>query len=391
MLGAAFGDNDFDRCRIVVAFAKRGGVRRLLPHIEPFRAKGRSVSVVVGVDMRGTSTEALQLLLASVDHAYVTYDPDQRCTFHPKMFLFDGPKRALAFVGSHNMTAGGLELNYEAGVAVDLDLPADGVTWTKGFEASWTELMPAVHPSTALLTQLLIDDLVAAGLVVSEAQLQKERTAVKAAAAASGVKLPFVSAGVAPATAVAAGPPKPSAAAPPVTPSAASPVKVAPQAVPGAVVRQKDVLLMRVRPRRTGSQLQISMVVRESPFMKSAQEVVSVRGFRRKIGYDYVQREGVKKKNTARFEAPEMEGVKNPVARFQWVDAADSGGGAHKVLQYEIFDADISSDEGSRIFEKLKEGIATPPVTDLAQMSHEGTVLSKKDIKKAQWYRLFAG
>lgn len=230
LLGAAFGDNDFVRCRIVVAFAKRGGVRRLLPHIEPFRAKGHTVSVVVGVDVRGTSTEALQLLLASVDDAYVTYDPDPRCTFHPKMFLFDGPKRALAFVGSHNMTAGGLELNYEAGVAVDLDLPADGVTWTKGFEASWTELMPAVHPSTAPLTQLLIDDLVAAGLVVSEAQLQKERTAVKAAAVASGVKLPFVSAGVAPATVVAAAPTSPATA--PVKASAAPPVKVAAAAAP---------------------------------------------------------------------------------------------------------------------------------------------------------------
>ena len=149
-----------------------------------------------------------------------------------------------------------------------------------------------------------------------------------------------------------------------------------------------EVLLMRVRPRRNGRQLQISMRVHQSPFMKTVNEVVSAAdGTRRRIGYDHVRKSGGKAPNLARFEAPEMDGMTNPVARFRWVDVGNSESADDMILQYEIFDADKSS-QGARILEKLRKGIARAPATDLTRLSQEETVLSKSDRKSAQWYRL---
>lgn len=151
----------------------------------------------------------------------------------------------------------------------------------------------------------------------------------------------------------------------------------------------EEVLLMRVRPRRTGTQLQISMIVHSSEFMNNVSEVVSAASkSRRSIGYDYVRVRGMRRriKNTARFEAPELAGIANPVARFAWVDVG-SRNNRERILQYEVFDADQTR-IGRKILKTLKKGIATPPTTNLAKLSRVETVLSKSDRAMAQWYRL---
>ena len=144
-----------------------------------------------------------------------------------------------------------------------------------------------------------------------------------------------------------------------------------------------EVLLMRVRPRRDRKQVQISMKILDALFMDGAGSVVSVDGHIRPIGYNLAG--GVR--NTARFEAPEMSDMQNPVARFQWVSDGRRGKGSTKVLQYEIFDAD-SDAEGRRIFAKLERGIGTPPLRNPADISQEETVFSTANKSRAQWYRL---
>jgi hypothetical protein len=161
----------------------------------------------------------------------------------------------------------------------------------------------------------------------------------------------------------------------------------------GTIADGEEVLLMRVRPRRDGTQLQISMIVHNSPFMHRATKVFSANdNLSRPIGYDHVNTAKksaarTERRNTARFEAPELDGVANPVARFRWVDVDDAMGITHRILQYEIFDAD-ESPTGRRLLQELEEGIATPPTTDLNGLSREETVLSKRDPEIAQWYRL---
>jgi hypothetical protein len=145
----------------------------------------------------------------------------------------------------------------------------------------------------------------------------------------------------------------------------------------------EEVLLMRVRPRRNGNQVQISKRVLNGSFMNGATEVVLTDGSRRQIGSN-TARGG---RNTERFEAPGLGAMTNPVARLRWTDAGDSRSGTGPILRFELFDA-ASGGEGARIFRKLEDGIAEHPMTNLNQLSRERTVLSKRDRDSAQWYRL---
>lgn len=147
-----------------------------------------------------------------------------------------------------------------------------------------------------------------------------------------------------------------------------------------------EVLLMRVRPRRDGTQLQISLLVHRSSFMREAPEVRAASdGALRQIGFDYVRARGVKKVNLARFEAPELRGMSQPVARFKWIQ--DDGAAAGEMLQYEIFDA-ANSSEGEAILSLLEAGIGEMPNTAMKDLSQVETVLSKRERQSAQWYRL---
>jgi hypothetical protein len=156
-----------------------------------------------------------------------------------------------------------------------------------------------------------------------------------------------------------------------------------------ATSRPGEVMLMRVRPRRDGKQLQISVKVHESNFMNRARTLVSAaNGSRKEIGGSVTKRgEKGEALNTLHFEAPELRGMDNPVARFSWVARAVPKKAARNILQYEVFDA-ATSTEGKEILQKLEEGISKPPKTNLSQLSRDETVLSKRDRKRAQWYRL---
>ena len=177
-LATALEDPRMQSCRMVVAFAKRSGVSRLLPYIRAFRLRGGTIEVNVGVDVQGTSREALELLLSEVDEVYVTHQPGSTCTFHPKLYLFEGADAARAMVGSHNLTAGGLEVNYESGVEFEFSFPADHELWKREFEPAWTGLQPAVHPNTAPLDQQLLKKLIDAEIVIDERFVrQKSRNA----------------------------------------------------------------------------------------------------------------------------------------------------------------------------------------------------------------------
>lgn len=143
----------------------------------------------------------------------------------------------------------------------------------------------------------------------------------------------------------------------------------------------REELLMRIRPRRDGTQVQFSMVVHESKFMSGVMELTAASdGTKRPLGFDLVG----ERKNNLRFEAPELAGMRQPVARFRWVSP---GEGHARVLRYEVFDAEESA-EGRKILAVLKSGIGKPPNTKLSQIGQSETVLSKRNLENSQWYRL---
>lgn len=350
-----------------VAWINYSGAERIKESAREFLAEGGCMRATVGLDFGSTTYEGLSSLLdlegggADIT-THVFCDENPACTFHAKVFLFSNADRARLFVGSNNMTGAGLATNVETALGFSGALHDETIRGARQALAAWRDERNDTR--TRRLTRELLEQLRDRRYVLTEEEIRDRRNSEGGSRPSTeeplfgrsstrprrpGRRADGRSAGVGRTTGSALG----------------------------------EVLLMRVRPRRNGNQLQISMRVLEASFMNSAEEVVSTDGSHRPIGYNMAR--GVR--NTARFEAPEMMGMENPVARFQWIGAGRSGRGAAKVLQYEIFDAG-SDAEGARIFRKLEEGIATPPVSNLDELSQEETVLSTSDRASAQWYRL---
>ncbi len=111
---------DFHTLNIAVAFAKNSGVLRIKDSLERFRERGGKVNVHVGVDLGGTSYEALTALLLHTDTLNVVHSENGQ-TFHSKIYQFSGRDKELIVVGSHNLTGGGLWTNFESSVHMSVN------------------------------------------------------------------------------------------------------------------------------------------------------------------------------------------------------------------------------------------------------------------------------
>lgn len=111
---------DYHTLNIVVAFAKNSGVLRIKDSLEIFRERGGIVNVYVGVDLGGTSYEALTALLLHTDSLNIVHS-EKGQTFHSKIYQFLGKEEGLVVVGSHNLTAGGLWTNFESSVIIPVE------------------------------------------------------------------------------------------------------------------------------------------------------------------------------------------------------------------------------------------------------------------------------
>lgn len=111
---------DYHTLNIVVAFAKNSGVLRIKDSLERFRKRGGIVNAYLGVDLGGTSYEALTALLLHTDSLNIIHS-EKAQTFHAKIYQFLGDNNGLIVVGSHNLTGGGLWTNFESSVHIAID------------------------------------------------------------------------------------------------------------------------------------------------------------------------------------------------------------------------------------------------------------------------------
>lgn len=110
----------------ISAFAKVSGVGLIEESLRDFKKRGGKVIFIVGIDLDGTSYDALVNLFELSDELYVVHS-ENNITFHPKMYLLDSPEFKAIAVGSNNLTAGGLYNNIEAsqvteGIEADSEL-----------------------------------------------------------------------------------------------------------------------------------------------------------------------------------------------------------------------------------------------------------------------------
>lgn len=161
---------DFDEMRMVVAFAKHGPLLRLQMDITRWRSLGKPIRAVFGIDQRGTSQQALDFALGNFDETYIAHvgEGPFNPTFHPKIYLFLGAGRTIAFIGSNNLTVGGTETNLESGIRLDLASPADDAVRAE-LLACWEDAVKTSLP----LDVTLLSRLIATGMVADENQMQR--------------------------------------------------------------------------------------------------------------------------------------------------------------------------------------------------------------------------
>lgn len=107
-----------------VAYAKISGVDAMYDSISAFRAAGGTVYATIGIDQKNTSFEALCAVLDLTEELFVFHNSNLSSTFHPKVYLLAGEKHGKVYVGSNNLTGGGLYSNYEIVSCEDFDLTA---------------------------------------------------------------------------------------------------------------------------------------------------------------------------------------------------------------------------------------------------------------------------
>lgn len=139
---------------------------RLSPLLKKWKSQGKTVEAIIGIDLLGTSRQALEFALQNFDNVYILHS-ETHATFHPKFYLFSNENHAVCYQGSHNLTVGGTETNLEGGVKIELDRPEDEAAF-QGALASWTSLLPNVCGMTQKLAAPLIQALFDDGIIFDE-------------------------------------------------------------------------------------------------------------------------------------------------------------------------------------------------------------------------------
>jgi HKD family nuclease len=160
---------DLNKFRIIVAFAKVGPLLRLEQDIQNWINNDKIVEAIFGIDERGTSLQALQFALAYFHQVYVAhvsgvFSP----TFHPKIYLFTDQDKAVAYVGSNNLTVGGTETNLETNIKFELDLPGDAEILSE-LEGCWDDTLQISRE----LNEELLKELFDSGQIPNERETRK--------------------------------------------------------------------------------------------------------------------------------------------------------------------------------------------------------------------------
>jgi HKD family nuclease len=165
-----FADKDFHTFTGISAFASQAGIKGLSKHIKTSKEHLNLITIVTGVDQKGTSKEALEELLGLDIEVYVFYQPSITI-FHPKIYLFEGEKKSELIIGSSNLTSQGLFTNVEASLLVSIDNSIeDDRKIVEQLKDYFKGIFNFSDPNLKKLNKKIITDLVKAKVVPTEAE-----------------------------------------------------------------------------------------------------------------------------------------------------------------------------------------------------------------------------
>jgi HKD family nuclease len=166
----------YDKVWLVSAFANANAIQRIAPNILSAKARGSKINIVVGFDVNSTSAEALKRINSLGVNSTLVHNARSGHTFHPKIYLFESTdKSAEVFVGSNNLTDGGLYTNYEASTRTAFEFPSDRDEYAEFFSSLEPYLNP-IGSTSQILTGELIKILIERGDVPTEKEIRKSRS-----------------------------------------------------------------------------------------------------------------------------------------------------------------------------------------------------------------------
>ena len=185
-------DPFYNRVWLISAFANARAIERLSENIFASKNRGAQISIIVGFDVKSTSAEALQSINSLGVNSTLVHNARRGHTFHPKIYLFESTAtKAVLFVGSNNLTDGGLYTNYEASTKTSFNFPQDDIGYAEILLSLDRYLQPQGNTAQVLSSEL-IDILVRRGEVPTEREVaENQRQSLRARDRSDAPTSPF--------------------------------------------------------------------------------------------------------------------------------------------------------------------------------------------------------
>ncbi len=162
---ASIADEAFHTAHILTAFVTRSGVQKVIDAKEAVDGVD-DIHFYVGVDQKATTKQGLEELLNSTIKTKVFRLRQSDLTYHPKVYLFEGDKRARVIIGSANVTKPGLLANIEAATVCDADLGSESDRdFIQDVENS---LLSPISRNATTLTNAVLENLTEDGQIGDE-------------------------------------------------------------------------------------------------------------------------------------------------------------------------------------------------------------------------------
>lgn len=173
-VGDILSNPKISKFQAFVAFANETGVQSILSDIQRLIARGGSAHVFLGVDLQGTSKEALDCLINASIPASIVHSRNS-VTYHPKIYTFEGPNYCAALVGSSNLTGGGLDQNIEASLFVEGegDTYGEAKSVIDSICAQYADIISETADICSALTPEILQVLVDSKTVISEKESRR--------------------------------------------------------------------------------------------------------------------------------------------------------------------------------------------------------------------------
>lgn len=161
-------DTQFKSFNAFVAFVSNAGINNIVDQLTSFKARGGVIRLYIGVDLNGTSKEALQKLIDLEIETYIVFSPNN-IIYHPKIYAFEGDIYSRAVIGSSNLTQRGLFQSIESSVCVKFNHDDEmGNEFLSEIYEHYNKIINDDHPSCQRLTIDVLEILVNSKIVLPE-------------------------------------------------------------------------------------------------------------------------------------------------------------------------------------------------------------------------------